>query len=319
MNARLTVGIASLLATAAAVQTPPPGFVPPSLHPEGVRLRTEAMGEGVYALLSSKPPVDNAGFDVGERGVLVIDAHIDKTMAQQILDAVREVTDKPILYLVNTNYLADHTFENFVFPETTHVVAHRKTEILMRRFDQQKKGMLVTVRNDSSVFASAELRLPDIVFDDYLAFDLGGRTVELYHFGAGNTLGDTVVYVPATKVAWTGNLVFRDGSLPFLLAGQPTRYASTVAHFAEALDVETIVPGHGVPTNSTIFARYLDYLENLVYAVRSAHRENWTLEQTLERVPLADRFAIAFELSSAAFYTSLHPYNLKRSFLEAQK
>ena len=97
MNARLTVGIAYLLAAAAAAQTPPPGFVPPPLHPEGVRLKTEAVAEGVYALLSSKPPVDNAGFVVGERGVLVIDAHIDKTMAQQILDAVREVTDKPIL------------------------------------------------------------------------------------------------------------------------------------------------------------------------------------------------------------------------------
>ena len=128
-----------------------------------------------------------------------------------------------------------------------------------------------------------------------------------------------MVYVPETKVAWTGNLVFGDGSLPFLLAGQPARYATTLARFAEALDVETIVPGHGVPTNSAIFARYLDYLESLVYAVRSAHRENWTLEQTLERVPLADRFAITSELSSAAFYTGLHPYNLQRSFLEVQK
>ena len=189
----------------------------------------------------------------------------------------------------------------------------------MRGFDQQKKGMLVTVRNDSSVFDSAELRLPDIVFDDYLALDLGDRTVELYHFGAGNTLGDTVVFVPASKVAWTGNLVFGDGSLPFLLAGQPARYARTLTHFAEALEVETIVPGHGVPTNSTILARYLDYLQSLVYAVRDAHRENWTLEQTLERVPLADRFAIAPDLSSAAFYTGLHPYNLQRSFLETQK
>jgi hypothetical protein len=50
-----------------------------------------------YGLLSSKPPVDNSGFVVGEHGVLVIDAHINRTMAELIQTAVRQVTDKPIL------------------------------------------------------------------------------------------------------------------------------------------------------------------------------------------------------------------------------
>jgi hypothetical protein len=76
----------------------PTGFVAPPLHPEGAKLETKQLAPGVYALVSTKPPVDNSGFVVGERGVLVIDAHINGAMARQIQAAVRAVTDKPILY-----------------------------------------------------------------------------------------------------------------------------------------------------------------------------------------------------------------------------
>ena len=295
-----------------------PGFVPPDLHPEGVELLLDELGKGVYSLLATRPPADNAGFVVGERGVVVIDAHVDRRMARRIIDAVRSVTDKPILYLVNTNYHADHTFGNDAFPETTHVVAQRETARLMEDFEGQKKRMLVTVRNDPSVFAEATLRLPDVVFDERLTIDLGGRTVELYFFGAGNTLGDTVVYLPDERVAWTGNLVFGEGSLPFLLAGRPGRYLRTIARFAEALEVQTIIPGHGRPTTGAILGRYLDYLQHLVVTVQAAHRQGATLRETLASSPLPERFEIPPGQPSTPFYEGLHPFNLQRAFLEAQ-
>ncbi len=77
-------------------QSPPGMFVPP-LHPGGTTLAAQELTAGVYALVSSKVPVDNSGFVVGENGVLVIDAHINGAMARQIQEAVRRVTPKPIL------------------------------------------------------------------------------------------------------------------------------------------------------------------------------------------------------------------------------
>src|ERR1700687_2814063 len=88
------------------------GFILPPIKPTGARLETKELAPGIYGLLASKPPVDNSGFVVGEHGVLVIDAHINGTMAGLIQTAVRQVTDKPILYVVNTNYHGDHTFGN---------------------------------------------------------------------------------------------------------------------------------------------------------------------------------------------------------------
>ena len=92
--------------------------------------------------------MDNSAFVVGERGVLVIDAHINGAMARQIQVAVRRVTDKPILYLINTNFHGDHTFGNYAFPAETRIVAHRETAERMRDFEHEKKLLLATVNND---------------------------------------------------------------------------------------------------------------------------------------------------------------------------
>ncbi len=100
----------------ARAQEIPEGFFVPPLNPAGATLVTQKLSPGVYALLCDKPPVDNSGFVVGERGVLVIDAHINGEMAGKIQQAVRAVTDKPILYLVNTTFHGDHTFGNYAFP-----------------------------------------------------------------------------------------------------------------------------------------------------------------------------------------------------------
>ena len=102
-----------------------------------------------------------------------------------------------------------------------------------------------TVDNDPTVFGDVRLRLPDVVLDEYLEVDLGGRVVELYHFGHGNTPGDTVVYVPEARVAWTGNLILGAGTIPFLVEGGAGTYLEPMAKFTHTLEVGTLVPGQG--------------------------------------------------------------------------
>src|SRR5215467_9373024 len=152
----LSVFLIVLFAASVAAQAPP-AFLPPPLNPSGVQLVPREFAPGVYALIASRPPVDNSGFVVGERGVLVIDAHINGAMARQIQSAVRQVTEKPILYLVNTNYHGDHTFGNYAFPAETRIIAQRETAERMRAFEQEKQFLLGTVDNDPTVFADVRL------------------------------------------------------------------------------------------------------------------------------------------------------------------
>ncbi|PPR20854.1 MAG: Metallo-beta-lactamase type 2 [Alphaproteobacteria bacterium MarineAlpha10_Bin2] len=253
----------------------------PPLHPGEAVLETRELAPGVYALVSNKPPIDNSGFVVGEKGVLVIDAHIDGAMARQIQARVREVTDKPILYLVNTNFHGDHTFGNYAFPEETQIVAHRLTADRMKDFEHEKILMLAAVDNDATILRDTRLRLPDITFNETMRIDLGGLVVELYHFGAGNTPGDTVVYVPEARTAWTGNLVLGEAIIPFLIEGGAADYHATLARFARSVDARTIIPGHGLPTTGAALGRNLAYLNDLVQMARSARLQGHTLEQTL--------------------------------------
>jgi len=299
----------------------PNGFIPPPLNPSGARLETKELAPGVYGLLSSKPPVDNSGFVVGEHGVLVIDAHINGAMAGLIQTAVRQVTNKPILYVVNTNYHGDHTFGNSAFPQETLIVAQQKTAAIMRDFEREKQFLLPYVDNDRTVFSDVRLRLPDLVLNEYLELDLGGRVVELYHLGHGNTPGDTVVYVPEARVAWTGNLIVGEGNIPFLIEGGAGAYLETIAKFTHTLEVGTIIPGHGLQTSGAMLPRYLTYLSELIESVRKAIRAGQSLEETIAATPLGQKYIEDAAASNsplvaqfAAFRVGIHRWNLWRTY-----
>ena len=266
--------------------------------------------------------MDNSGFVVGERGVLVIDAHINGAMARQLQDAVRKVTKKPILYLVNTNYHGDHTFGNYAFPAGTHIIAHRHTAGRMRDFEHEKKVLLPTVDGDAKIFEGVRLRLPGIVFDESLRIDLGGRVVEIYHFGPGNTPGDTVVYVPGAKAAWTGNLVVGKGTIPPIFQGGTSAYLKTIARFAASLDVKTIIPGHGAPATRAILGRYLRYLSGLLQSVQEETRRGRTLEEVLAKMsnwrPFAPPQDSPLDCQFGPFLAGLHRLNLQNTCRELE-
>jgi cyclase len=109
--------------------------------------------------------------------------------------------------------------------------------------------------NDEAIVDVTEWRRPDVAFDDYCEVHLGGRVVELFHFGPGNGPGDVVVYEPVTKTAWTGNFLPRVGVGPMLLEGGPVAYIEALQKMRDTIDVQTVVCGHGpmgkVVTRST--------------------------------------------------------------------
>jgi len=296
---------------------PPPGYLPPPLNPTGVTLETRRLADGVYALLSNTPFADNAGFVVGADAVLVVDSHFNGRMGRQILDAVRQVTDKPIRYLLNTNAFGDHTFGNYVFPAETRIVANRRTLETLRgtTATEIERRMAPTVENDLSVFDGVQLRLPDETFDDQWSVDLGGRRVEARFFGAGMSPSDTVVYVPGARVAWTGNLVFGDGTIPWAQSGGIATYRATLERLSQALDIGTIVPGHAALTTGDAIAVYKQYLDDLQASVARAIRDRASADEFIAAAKVPEQFRIAAPL--VPLMTGFHRWNLQRAFREA--
>lgn len=290
-----------------------PDFPVWKLHPAGCRLAAKELAPGVFALISSIPGVDNAGFVVGEKGVLVIDAHISLPMARQIQERIREVTDKPLRFLVNSNYHGDHTFGNCAFPAETLVIQQRATAARTPYLAEEMAFMLPAVQGDAAVFDGVTYRPPDIVFDDCLRIDLGGRIVEIRWFGPANTPGDTITYVPEAKVAWTGNMT--GGSFGLALESDAPAFLGTLTRLIQTIEVETLIPGHAAPLGPSDLWLYMLYFSRLTNDMKRALNAGWTLEETLERIPMGKEFALPAADPRAPFMEGRHRYNVRRTYL----
>ena len=117
-------------------------------------------------------------------------------------------------------------------------------------------------------YRDARVELPDVTFERELTIRLGARAVKVLAFGAGNTAGDAVVYVPDAKVVATGDLV---------VAPTPFAYDSFILEWPAAmrrlmaLDAAIIVPGHGPVMRDWAYARLVsDLLESIGSQVAGA-------------------------------------------------
>src|SRR5258708_158918 len=80
------------------------------------------------------PVATSGGFIVGNNSVLVIDTMLNRRLAEQVMALVRERTEKPIRYVVNTSYHGDHSYGNQFFPADVVIIQHRATQEYIRRF-----------------------------------------------------------------------------------------------------------------------------------------------------------------------------------------
>ena len=115
-----------------------------------------------------------------------------------------------------------------------------------------------------------------------------------------------MIYVPEARVAWTGNLVVGEGMIPPIFEGNASAYLKTIARFAAALEVETIIPGHGAPATGSNLSLYVHYLSDLIQAVRRAVREGKTLEETVAQMPGLKKFAPPKDHPLNEFIAGLH-------------
>ncbi|MGE3269385.1 MAG: MBL fold metallo-hydrolase [Chloroflexota bacterium] len=280
----------------------PTGYVGPNLDPTGLVLQPHDLAPDVVALLANQIPKNNNGLIVGERAALVVDAGINGTVARQIQELVRRQTDCPLHYLVNTTYHGDHTFGNAAFPPSVLIASSAQNKASMSDLAREKRIREQNLRGNVAAITDVDTwRTPDIVFESYLAIDLGGQQVELWHFGAGNAPGDTVVYVPSARAAWTGNFLSHAGLVPMLLEGGPSPYRESVERFLRTLDVQTIIPGHGPIGDGRDAARWLiGYLQDLSEKVQPLRHRGLSAEEAIEALPLDERFAPPSEAPGAA-------------------
>ena len=292
----------------------PEWFVPPPLDPTGVELETLEIDDGVFALLSNTPFADNTGFVVGENSVLVIDAHFTGEMGKQIIAAVKKVTNLPIKYLVNLNAFGDHVFGNYVFPDSTTIIAHEKTIDFLKKNSLQKRKEIisVTVGGSTELFEEVEDRLPSVSFKTKKILDLGNKIVELHYFGPGMSSSDTVLYVPSSRVAWTGNLIFGKGSIPWARSEIVSDYLKTMKKLKSKIDPVVIVAGHGKISDGSIIGNYISYLEYVLQLSKSLKKEDILIGDYVKQINIPAQYSIEDNIKE--LMEGFHKWNVLNSY-----
>jgi cyclase len=259
-----------------------------------INLTPRKLAEGVYALVSSTADTKNpagipegttGGIIVGEKGVLVIESMLNAKLANQVLDHVSRLTDKPIRYVVNTVYHGDHYYGNFLFPSSATIIMHSESKrYIDQKFEQDRKFMINLMGAEVGI-QDIKPRAGDILVDHDTTIDLGGRTVELKVFGLGQTKGDLFVWLPKEKIFFTSNAILAEKpAIPWLLEGNHDVALDTMRKIKAFLPADTIiVPGHGRPTTIEASLDYfIGYLETLHREVRAAVDKGLSLEETVK-------------------------------------
>ena len=226
------------------------------------------IGEGVYAAIGADggKAGSNAGFVIGNNGVVVIDTFEDQAPARDLLAEIRKITNLPIRFVVNTHYHLDHTGGNAVFAQAgATILAHRNLRGWLHTENLKFFGANPKPEQKAMVEA---LVLPDEVYSDAVDIYLGTRQIQV-RYKLGHTGGDSVVIVPDANVVFAGDLVWQK-HLPNLIDATTSEWVKTLESLLADHSSATFVSGHGDVATVNDVHDFHDYLVTLREAVAKA-------------------------------------------------
>ncbi len=220
----------------------------------------------------------NIGVCVGEDGIFMIDNQFAKASAQ-ILQRVRNISDKPIEILVNTHHHGDHVGGNSNIAELgtiifshanarsrmeasfagpTDKVSHQqKVDSILSgyrdklRTEEDKKAAIAKAEQVIINMAKAKVpagALPIVSFSRDLNFNYNGEEIKVIHLSNAHTDGDAMVYFTKSNVLHTGD-VFFNGVYPYIDTksnGSLRGYVGGLQQILRVANEDTkIIPGHG--------------------------------------------------------------------------
>jgi glyoxylase-like metal-dependent hydrolase (beta-lactamase superfamily II) len=279
----------------------------------------EKVAEGVYAALAKPAALtnSNAAIFVLSRDVLVVDAHSKPSAAASLIAQLKkEVTDKPVRYLVNSHFHWDHTQGDQAYKKANsqiQIIASNATKQLMTELQRDRlkesldsvpglidaaKARLSRAKTQQELdWANDQLRqltayqvemegfpleLPTLTFaKTHVIKDASGE-LELAFNGKAHTAGDIQVFSPAKRVVASGDAII--GFLPNINDGYPRPWPKTINTVA-AWRFDHIVPGHGpVQHGRERMAQFSDYIEDLTARVERAKRAGTPLAEVQKQI-----------------------------------
>lgn len=247
-------GIASAVVMAASAQQAP------------ASLSIQPLRDSVYLIKGGAGA--NCGLIVGRREAVVIDAKMTEESAKAMLDEIGKLTTNPVKRLILTHSDGDHVNGLGGFPKDLTIVAHPNTRKDMEEAFKDPK------------LSALAAWLPNELVEHERDMNIEGVRMRLMHFGPAHTQGDLVVYLPAQRIAFVGDLIFigREPLIHRHKNGSSFGVVNTLKKLLE-LDADTFVSGHADPVGKDQIRESLASLQERQEKIRGLIAQGKTLEE----------------------------------------
>lgn len=248
------------------------------------------VADGVFAYVQATGGfcIANAGLIVGPEGAIAVDALFTPPMTRAFQEEIGRHTSRPVRQLINTHHHVDHTLGNEHF-KGMDIIAHVRCREEILRVGVPRERLGAAAPHFAAEIAESQINPPNLTFADRMVLYLGDRRIELMHLGTGHTVDDVLVYLPAEKLLFAGDVAFHYVT-PLAFEGHISGWIR-VADAIEKMDVETIVPGHGPVGDKSDLREMRDYLALLRREARRGFNEGAPAEEVVRRVKLG-RFSL---------------------------
>ncbi|MEI8570637.1 quinoprotein relay system zinc metallohydrolase 2 [Methylomonas sp. LW13] len=267
-----------LLTSYSSVAAPPLSF---SQVAPGIYLHTSAHH---WPDRGNHGEIANIGFIVGERCVAVIDSGGSPQQGAALRNTIKQVTTKPVCYVINTHVHPDHIYGNIAFKEPgVQFVGHYKLARAMATRGDHYLGRAaelldIQVNHDNII-------PPDIEVNDSMTLNIGNRELLLTAHPSAHTDNDLSVYDKTTDTMWLADLLFLE-HIP-VIDGSIKGWLSEMERL-EKNHYKLVVPGHGLLVKDwpASLQPQKAYLNSLATEVRAMIKQGKTLEQAVKTVGL---------------------------------
>ncbi len=276
------------------------------------------LAAGVYAILGDTGRGSegraNAGFVVTPDGVVAIDAGASPEEGERLLRTIRGITPRPVRWLVLTHHHPDHHFGAIAFRRAgAKVIAHPDARTLASEGGDEALASSWTEVVGRDAMRGFELaNAPDRPVERADTLRLGGRTIVVTHPGPAHTPGDLLVWLPAERVLFAGDLLVEDGVTMIVDGSTPALLAALER--IGGLRARVVVPGHGaIPAEpDALVDSTRGYVNALRNDMRAAVEQGRPMNRALAALPPADS-------TRPVSLNSRRRRNAVRAYLEAER
>ncbi len=274
------------------------------------------LADGVYAYTTEGDP--NTGVIIGDDGVLVMDTRATPVAAQELIDEVRKVTDKPFKYVVLSHYHAVRVLGASAY-QAEHIVASEMTrDLIVERGQQDYDSELQRFpRLFNAVESVPGLTWPTLTFRDKMTIHMGDREVQLMHIGKGHTKGDIIAWLPKEKVCFSGDLV-EYGATPYAGDSYPSEWPETLEKL-RAMGAEKMVPGRGdALMNPEQVNEAIDQTADFVRRLANSTADSVAKDLSLKEAFNAAREELEPRFGDWVIFEHCLPFDVSRAYDEAK-